>query len=295
MLRSFIAWLDDYLAGEGPPAVARAVVGILSFAALLGTLLGSVAVKAGVLVAVLLTLIGFAVLLLTDRRSLHRKSEANQRLVSHYCGFISQQLHSAPQILSWEQVTTIDKNGGAKESIVIRAKTVYDNIQFFRLSFGACWNQPQRLRRKVRVDVRSLSVTGIPGTRLQISTSWRANGKLDLIVHFHTPPRSGSEIRLVLDWDWPSKCIPLIRGEPDEFVFLLTQQALIFGRKKVILPEGCDAYYEPVGFTEDQAGFLIDRTVDDQGRVQFLFECHQLDAHHRAGIRLELKKKGAIA
>jgi hypothetical protein len=245
MLRSFIAWLDDYLAGEGPPAVARAIVGIMSFAALLGTLLGGVALKAGILVAVLLTLTGLALLLLADRRSLRSKYEAHRRLVAHYCTFISQQLNSAPQVMNWEHVYVIDKHGNAKENIIIRAKTLEDNIQFFRLSASPCWEQPQRLLRKVRVDVRSLSVAGVPGTRLEVSTSWRANGKLDLIVHFHTPPRSGSEIRLVIDREWPGKCIPLFRGEPDEFVFLFTQQLTIFGRQKIILPLGCDAYYEP--------------------------------------------------
>lgn len=295
MLRSFIAWLDDYLAGEGPPAVARAVLGILSFAALLGTLLGSVAVKAGVLVTVLMTFIGIVLLLLADRRSLHGKYETHKRLVSHYCGFISKELNTAPQIASWEQVTAIDKHGNTKESVIIRAKTLYDSMQFFRLTFGACWDQPQRLRRKVRVNVRSLSVAGVPGTTLVASSSWGTNGKLELVIHFHTPLRGGSEIRLVIDWYWPGKCLPLIRGEPDEFVFMQSRQPLGLGRSKIILPAGSDAYFEPIGFTEDQEGFQIERMVDAHGQVQFLFECHQLDVHHRAGIRLELKKKGAIA
>jgi hypothetical protein len=128
MLRSFLGWLDDYLAGETPPAILRAVVGLLSFAVLLGALLGSVAVKAGVLVAALLALAGLALLALTDRRSLHHKYEAHRRLVSHYCDLI----HQAPQITNWRQVTVIDEHGNAKETVVVHAKTVHDDIHFFR-------------------------------------------------------------------------------------------------------------------------------------------------------------------
>lgn len=295
MLRSFIAWLDDYLAGEGPPAVARAVVGILSFAALLGALFGSVAVKAGILVAVLLALVGMALLLLADRRSLRSKYEAHRSLVSRYCAFISKEMKTAPQIVEWDQTTTVDSRGDVKESIVIRGKTLRDNIQFFRLTSDACWEMPQRLRRKVQINVRSVSVTGVPGTRLTVSSTWTTNSRIDLIVHFCVPPRGGSEISIAIDWEWPGKCIPLVRGEPDDFVFLMRGHPITFGRKKVILPEGCDAYYEPVGFSEDEEGFRLDRTVNSEGRVQFLFECHQLDVYRRAGVRLELKKKGVIA
>jgi hypothetical protein len=296
MFRSFIAWLDDYLAGEGPPAMARAVVGILSFAALLGALLGSVAVKAGILVAVLLTLLGMALLLLADRRSLRSSYDAHRNLVSRYCEFISTELRDVPQFASWEHVTAIDKKGNAKETAVIRAKTLHDDLQFIRLSFGCCWDLPQRFRRRVRVNVRHLSVSGLPGTRLPVTLSWAgAKGKLNLIVHFDNAVPSGSELCLNLDWWWPGKCWPLFRGDGDEFVFRLMQQPLVFGRKKIILPPDHDAYYEPIGFVENQTGFLLERSVDDQGRVQFDFECHQLEAGHRAGLRLELKKQASFA
>jgi hypothetical protein len=175
MLRSFIAWLDDYLAGEGPPAVARAVVGILSFAALLGAPLGNVAVKAGILLAILMALVGMALLLLADRRSLHSKYEAHRSLVSRYCAFISKEMKTAPQIIDRDQSATIDSRGDVKESIGIWGKTLCGNIRFLRLISDARWDTPQRLRRKVQINVRSISVTGIPGTRLTVSSTWVSN------------------------------------------------------------------------------------------------------------------------
>lgn len=78
MLRSFIAWLDGYLAGEDTPAVIKAIVGIMSFAVLLGTILGNDAVKSGLLVAVVFCLISVVVVLLGDRRSLYRDLELHR-------------------------------------------------------------------------------------------------------------------------------------------------------------------------------------------------------------------------
>ena len=59
-----------------------------------------------------------------------------------------------------------------QETIIVRAKTLIDDIEFFRLRFGPGWDQPRRYRRKVMVNVRSLSAEGIPGTRLETTKSW---------------------------------------------------------------------------------------------------------------------------
>ncbi|MEV4315823.1 hypothetical protein [Actinocrispum sp. NPDC049592] len=56
MLRSFGAWLDEHLVG--PSGVIRALVDLLVFAVLLGALLGSVAIEAGVFVAGVFGLMG---------------------------------------------------------------------------------------------------------------------------------------------------------------------------------------------------------------------------------------------
>ncbi|WP_346130172.1 hypothetical protein [Lentzea roselyniae] len=53
MLRYFISWLDDYLQSEGPPAIAKAVLGILSVAALPGAVFGSLLIKSAALLVAL--------------------------------------------------------------------------------------------------------------------------------------------------------------------------------------------------------------------------------------------------
>jgi hypothetical protein len=221
---------------------------------------------------------------LSDHWHLGRKFEAHRRLLSHYCDFIYG-LNIAPQIVSWQQTTRIDSRGNAKETIIVRAKTLIDEVQFFRLRFGPAWDQPWRYRRKVVVNVRSLSAEGIPGTRLETTNSWLPNGKFELIAHFHSPPRAGSEILLTVDWDWPGKCIPLIRRIPDDFVFEFGK-SVTFATQTVILPIEYDAYYEPIGFSNGQIGYSLTRSETANNLVQFVFEAQLLPEDHRAGMRL---------
>jgi hypothetical protein len=293
MLRSFLAWLDDQQAGQASPLILRVVLGFLVFTAMLGLLMGGTAVTVAVVGGALFVLSGFTLLLLTDRRQLRLKYEGHQRLVSHYCDFIYQKMHIAPQIVSWQQITKIDSRGNAKETIVVRAKTLIDDIQFFRLRFGPGWEQPQRYRRKVVMNVRSLSAEGIPGTRLEITKSWLSNGKFELLAHFHSPPRAGSEIMLTMDWDWPAKCLPLvILKNPDLFVFEFGK-SVTFAKQTVILPVEYDAYYEPIGFTHGQVGYSLTRSETKNGMIQFVFEAQLLPEDHRAGMRLELRGRDA--
>ena len=75
MLRETILFLEEFLHGHGPPAVAKAVVGLMSFAVLLGAVLGSTAIKAGALVTVIFVItaagIGLVTRLRAARRELH--------------------------------------------------------------------------------------------------------------------------------------------------------------------------------------------------------------------------------
>jgi hypothetical protein len=287
VLRSFIAWLDDYLAGESPSAIIRAIVGLLSFAVLLGALVGSSAVKAGLLVAVLLALTAIILLLLADRRDLRRKYEEHQRLVSRYCSLIAAGIKL--QLTSWEQVTIIDPRGNAKERIIVHGRAPH-NIQFVRLYLGPGWNQPRRYLRKVKVNARRLVSQDTPGTSIQLTSSWLANGKLLLLAHSPAPCLENGEVRLMIEWNWPGKCIPLtVHRVPDSFLFEFGKP-IAYASQKVILPPGHDAYYEPVGFSENQEQFTLTRSTNDLGQVQFVFEAQPLEADHKAGMRLELKK-----
>jgi hypothetical protein len=178
MLRSFVAWLDDYLADEGPSAVMRAVIGLLSFAALLGALLGSVAVKAGVIVTVLLTLLGAALLLLADRRAMRSQLQLHRRLVLRYGKYVDEP-QSAYQVLSWKQTAHVtNTRGDTKEHVTVRVKVLRPEMRLIRLVFGCGWSQPARHRRHIKVNVRNLLAGNVLGTKPEVTYFWVSDGTI---------------------------------------------------------------------------------------------------------------------
>jgi hypothetical protein len=161
-----------------------------------------------------------------------------------------------------------------------------------RLVFGCGWDQPAQCRRNVKVSVRNLLVGDAPGTSPEVTFSWVVDGKIDMVIHFSSPSRIGSEIRFVVILDWPGKCAPLMNEITDEFVFRFLQQQVEYVRYKIVLPAGHEAYYEPIGFEGGDPNFQVDATVSDDGRSQYTFQGFSLPAGKRAGVKLELKTNG---
>ncbi len=290
MLRSFVAWLDQYLTGEGPSAVLRAVLGLLSFAALLGALLGSSAVKAGVIVAVLLAMLSAALLLVADRRSIRSELGVYRTLLSHY-GRVIDQMHPAYQVISWDQTAyVVNDRGDTNEFATLRLRILSPGMYFVRLIFGCGWPQPPRCRRRVNLSVRNLLDDGIPGTTPKYTRSWLTDGKFDLMIHLQKPPREGSEIRLVVAMDWPGKCQPLMNRKIDDFGFNFVH-SVEFVRYRIVLPLGREAYYEPIGFEPGDPSFRIDASLGDDGRSQYTFTGVDLQMRRTVGVRLEVKSE----
>lgn len=80
MFKSFVAWLDSYITEEGLPAALKAVVGLLGFAGLLGTLFGSLPIRAGACAAVALSVLVAVTAIWRDRRELLREHEEDRKL-----------------------------------------------------------------------------------------------------------------------------------------------------------------------------------------------------------------------
>ncbi|WNV84383.1 hypothetical protein [Umezawaea sp. Da 62-37] len=282
--------MDEYISEEGTPAIAKAVLGIMSFAVLLGAIMGNLAVKAGALAASIVIVMGLAMLLLADRRKLIRSAAIKDRLVSRYCGIIFDELNPSFRIITCRQVSIIERNGDTKEKTTLHAKVECDHLYFFRLRFASRWDQPVKQREKVKVEVRGMSASDIPGTSMNVTQFWMPDGRLEVLVHFPAPPKSNSEIRIDIVADWPGKSIPLMRHEvPDDFVFRF-EHPVTFAQYKVVLPTSCEAYYEAIGFDEDENGYLLSKTDESDGRTQFVFEIFDMPADKQVGVRLQLKK-----
>ncbi|GGM96669.1 hypothetical protein GCM10011609_38040 [Lentzea pudingi] len=288
MLRETILFLEEFLRGHGPSAVAKAAVGLMSFAVLLGAVLGSTAIKAGALVTAMLLIVVAGIALLTRRRAERRELEDHRTLVSEYCRLIDDKW-PAFQVANWEETAVIGERGDTHSKLKIKLKLIRDDVRFIRLRFDCGWPQPARYRRSVHMTVRNLLIDGSPGTTLRTTVSWPRAGAMAAIAHFHTPLPANSEVSFTVDLIWPRRCAPLLDGAPDEFG-LMFREPTRRATYRVLLPEGAEAYVEPVGRTESFKRIQLGRNVDDRGRETIIVRLSDPPIRHRAGVRLQLKE-----
>ncbi|MFC3898666.1 hypothetical protein ACFOWZ_44980 [Lentzea rhizosphaerae] len=292
LLREMILFLEEFLRGHGPPAVAKAVVGLMSFAVLLGAVLGSTAVKSGALVAAILLVTVGGIALVTNRGAERRDLEVQKMLVSRYCNHIDR-TSSAYEICEWNETLVVRERGDTHAKVTVKLRPLQNDLMFIRLKFGCGWPQPARYRRGVQLTVRSLLVDGSPGTTLHKTVSWPKDGTMTAIIHFHTPPPENSEISFSIDLEWPKRCLPLAEGSPDEFS-LMCRQRVTRAVYRIVLPAGADAYTEPIG--EPSAGYRLSKGQDVDGRRTVTLELADLPARHCAGVRMQLKQEsGALS
>lgn len=288
MLREMILFLEEFLRGHGPPAVAKAAVGLMSFAVLLGAVLGSTAVKAGALVTVILVITAAGIALMTRRSAERRELEVHKDLVSQYCKLIDARW-PAYEVIDWDETAVIGDRGDTHTKLKVKLRATRDDLRFIRLRFGCGWPQPSRYRRRVHMIVRNLLVDGSPGTTLRTTVSWPRDGAMAAIVHFHTPLTANSEVSFTIDLIWPKRCAPLLDGAPDEFA-LLFWQSTRRATYRVLLPKGTEVYVEPIGKSDSFRGMRLRRKADDGDRETIIFRLSDLPIRHRAGVRLQLKE-----
>jgi hypothetical protein len=291
MFKSFITWLDSYISNEEPSSVVKAMVGLLAFAGLLGTIFGNQAIRAGAFVAVITLAVSAVLLLLADRRRLKRAYDTHRMLLARYCDFV---INSCPEPLisvqAWRQRVYVQRNGDVREVLTLKAIALRKNVYFIRLKAGSYWEQPEKYRRGVKIIARSLTINGTTGPHWNVTTSWLSAQKVSPILHLHQPIKRGQEILFEVVRIWPAKCLPLVRGEPEEFIFhtshLLEIQHVEFG---IVLPVGLDAVYELIGSEEPDVQLSIDTEHDQEGRRVFVWHADKVPTRTTVGMRLELK------
>jgi hypothetical protein len=289
VLKRFLLWIEEYMSSVGIISLAGSVIGVLAFGGVLSALIGSTAIKAGMLVAVILTVIIFYGVLLASLRASFRQNTANKRLLAHYCSILKETLDYALHISYWDQVAIVEKNGDTRENVTIHATVDCKELYFFRLRFGPAWSQPEKYLKRVTVNVRTVLLDGVGGTRWDVTTSPLTDGRLELLAHFHAPAPRGTDIRITLDWVWPGKCIPLMRyREPDVFKVHFTQ-LIEYVRYSVVLPGGEDAFFDPVGFDATNKDYTITSAKNSQGNAEVVFSGRNVPPDQRVGMRLDLK------
>lgn len=291
MLKSFISWLDSYISREEPSSVMKGLIGMMAFAGLLGTVFGNQAVRVGAFVVVIVFIVSVIVLLLADRRRLRLQYNIHRKLLERYCDFVIRN-SADPLVLiaDWTQTVFVHRNGDVKEVLTIRAVALREEVYFVRFIEGSGWSQPERYRRRVLINARSMRVNGHSGPRWHVTRSWRSDQRMNSIIHFDSPICKGEAVRLEVERTWPAKCLPLMREGLADIFYFRTSDLMRIERAeyRVVLPAGYDAVYEPVGFVEPSSEFSVGASTDSEGRRIVIFKASRIPEHRTIGMRLEL-------
>lgn len=290
MFKSFITWLDSYISREEPSSVLKAMIGLMAFAGLLGTIFGNQAIRTGAFVVIIVFIVSAMLLLLADRQRLRHTHDTYRMLLARYCDFvIDRSAEPLVSIESWKQKVYVHPNGDVREVLILKAIALREKVYFIRLKAGSRWDQPEKYRRDVKIIARGLTINGLPGPRWNVTTSWPTTEKMTSILHLHRPIKRGEEILFEVVRTWPAKCLPLVRGQADEFSFrtshLLEIQHVEYG---IVLPAGYDAVYELIGSTEPNIQMEADTQHDQEGRKTFVWRADKVPDYTFVGIRLEL-------
>lgn len=292
MFKGFIAWLDSYISSEEPSSVVKAVVGLMTFAGLLGTIFGNQAVRAGAFVVVILLVVSVVLLLLSDRKRLNRAYDIHRYLLSRYCDFVTE--NSAEPLVAiekWQQHVYVQRNGDVREILVLKAVALREKVYFIRLKAGSRWDQPDKYRRGVKVIARSVTINGAPGPRWHVTTSWDSVQKMTSVLHLHQPVNRGERILFEVTRTWPAKNQPLMRHAQAEDFTLRTTSLLEIQHVEytIALPAGFDAVYELIGEGEPAVQLTADTEHDQEGRRVFVWRADKVPALTKVGVRIELK------
>lgn len=293
MLKSFLGWLDEFVLDRGLIGLASGVLGILAFGGTLSVIFGNITIRAAIIIAVLLANLAFIALLIASRAESRKRVKRAERLLARYCTSINEILVQSWRFVSYHVTYDIGARGDTKQTVKMRLVVESEELQFFRARIGPGWEQPTRMRSKVKAEVVSLLADGVGGVRWDLTSSWLPDGRLEILAHCLNPAPKGTEIALQLHLDWPRKCAPLVRDrEPDNFLLGFTRPLKEMSQI-LTLPRGAEARYELVNF-DPSDDFTVESEEIAGRRQQITLRANGLQPGKKRGLRVDLLKRPSI-
>jgi hypothetical protein len=291
MLRGFMAWFDGYLSRAGVVGLVEGGLGVLAFGGASSTVLGDSSAKAGAVVAVLFATLGFIFLLAAIRAEWRRRGELCERLLVGHCRAFLQGNESSWRLTRWIEHQRIDDNGDAVVLVTVHAVVTCDRLRFYRFCVGAGSNQPTKVRERVDVQVRSVAVGSVGGTRHEVTKHWADDGRMEVLVHFPVPVHCGNEFSVLIEMRWPARSKRLVGDRlPDDFC-VRVKSPLDLLEYMVVLPAGEEACYDPIGFRSDDPHFVLASRSNSSGCQEISLTGRDVPVEGRIGMRVDLKRK----
>jgi hypothetical protein len=222
---------------------------------------------------------------LENRRRCRTELAHNRRLVAHYCNVIHRTRGAPLRIRMWDDVTVIDAQGGAVETVKVVARVEEEDTHSYRFRIGPGWDQPERQRSKAVCVVRGEGT----GPDYDTTTSWLADGRMEVHAHLPEPAEVGVDLRIMLVITWPGMCEPLVAERVADDYVLHFGHDVDTVRYVVVLPEGETAQVERIGFEDGDERYRVRTAKNAVGLTEVSLVARGVPARHRFGLRLELE------
>jgi hypothetical protein len=289
LLSTTLENLQDHVSNAGIVAVSQAVLGTLGFAGLLSALLGESAIRAGAIVATIVSMFGLFTLLTASRLQLLNRAKTAERLIRDYCFALEERYNHVCQPRIWDDLIQIDTQGNTFEDIKCTIVAESDFVEFFSLWAAAGPTWPSRYQNKVRYSVTTSPNGTKGGVRPRAVThTWYQPDRLAITVHLATPLKRGNEAEFNFRIYWPLKCAPLMRRHAAEDFARTFYAPLESLRYTVVLPKGQQACFDSIGFDDEILVRDIQPSVDENGSLQITLTATDVPAEHRIGMRVDL-------
>ncbi len=289
MLKRFLFWMEDYVAVVGVVGLIGSFIGLLAFAGVPSVAAGSTAIKAGVVTTAVLAVISLYAALVTSLRAARGRRSSDERLLHHYSRIMRAIQRGTLHITDWNQVAVIAHNGDTTETLTLDATVACDEMYVFRWRIGAAWRQPLKDRSRMTFDVRSAHISDMGEARMNVTSAWLPDGRLELNAHFKPALKRGTPIRIAMEWNWPGKCAPLMRHNQSDSFCICFVDTIEHVRYTVVLLDGQDAYYDPIGFDAQDRSYSLTSTTNQHGNTEIVFTGRDIPAERKVGMRLDLK------
>ncbi|QFZ23786.1 hypothetical protein [Saccharothrix syringae] len=227
-------------------------------------------------------------LLWVNRVEWRRRDESERQLLLRYCDILENRHGQSWAVKNWLQEVDIEANGDVRQRISFTVVVLCDLLHFCSFADRACWDWPDRYKRRVKVKVRSVEVGGEGGTRFGFTTAWIDNtNRLKVMMHLNEPAPRGSEVNFLVEVFWPAKCAPLMRGyEADEFLVSFSE-TIEYARYVITYPPGFSVRVDKLGLT-GRDDCSLNHGVNASGRPETDLVMRDIGAYRKVGVRVDL-------
>jgi len=287
--KQFVLWFEDYLEDYGIAGIVTTVVSLIALGSALSAILGVEAIRGVAAWVVIVVVVALFALVSIGLRTSKKDSQSAQDLIGRYCDLVSslkkQSNIALWEVVNWTQREEIGPNGDSVVTCDVKGRAI-GSVEFVRLVQSSENDCPERYRRKLKIEVRSVDVNSV-GPKYRTTHSWPSVREVEVLVHFHEPVEASAEFNVRMTFSWPRKSRELMKGTSSEAFWFAGHRAMGHLEHKIVLKTGQQVVKSLIGdITDAEIQYQ-----DGDGVQEYKIIRTSPATAQRSGIRLEIRKR----